>query len=89
MCLGHEGAGVVDRIGPDVKGLKMYVSPYFGPLTGKHRICSLLGTSDSYTVAITSLLGIKGPAVALAVNVLIALRYSAHHEGFMASANLI
>lgn len=23
MCLGHEGAGVVDRIGPDVKGLHM------------------------------------------------------------------
>ncbi len=23
MCLGHEGAGVVERLGPDVKGLKV------------------------------------------------------------------
>lgn len=25
MCLGHEGAGVVETLGPDVKTLEMYV----------------------------------------------------------------
>lgn len=27
MCLGHECAGVVEKLGPDVKTLKMYVDP--------------------------------------------------------------
>jgi hypothetical protein len=26
MCLGHEGAGVVEKLGPDVKDLKMWAS---------------------------------------------------------------
>ena len=36
MCLGHEGAGVVQSLGPDVKTLKVYVffvSPSTGALT--------------------------------------------------------
>ena len=29
MCLGHEGAGVVEELGPNVKTLKMYVGRDF------------------------------------------------------------
>lgn len=33
MCLGHECAGAVEKLGPDVKTLKMYVDPDKHPLS--------------------------------------------------------